>query len=279
MKIQSLFRIIIILATLQFSINYKSVLGKDYDPKIEGIGISERIDSIGIYELKTLALAGNRDAQASLGYAYYFGKMVNQDPAAAFGWYYKAALQGVIFAAYEVAWMYDSGNGVEQDYKKAFQWLIKAAEGGDISAQEEVVRRYSDGIKEVEVSPAEAKRWKEIAVAAGSVKMVVALVRDYLRDSTELRKDLHDQLIQAALSSVHARDLLVTLNIEGKCIPRNAAEAYFWILVNKATNKAVYLSIENTLVQELKDSERATVIKRAQEWVTKYKGHQQLNAR
>ncbi|EHM55108.1 SEL1-like repeat protein [Cardiobacterium valvarum] len=57
-------------------------------------------------------------------------------------WYEKAAVQGNIFAANNLALLYKEGQGVAQDYGKAREWLEKAAAQGDAAAQYNLGQLY-----------------------------------------------------------------------------------------------------------------------------------------
>jgi len=74
------------------------------------------------------AKKGNADAQCRIGYAYYFGKGVENDYAKAAEWFAKAAEQGLTDAQLFLGTCYKNGLGVGKSLEKAFELYSKAAE-------------------------------------------------------------------------------------------------------------------------------------------------------
>ena len=104
---------------------------------------------ISVPELTVLAEKGNCDAQLALGAAYEFGRGVAPDPAAALGWYRKAAEQGKGLAMRNIGNLYDQGKGVEKDKRKAAEWYLKAiATKTQTLAEYPLVRLSREGFTE-----------------------------------------------------------------------------------------------------------------------------------
>ena len=80
---------------------------------------------------RTQALAGDANAQFSLGTLYQNGDGVPQDAIQAAQWFQKAASQGVVGAKTALAAAYYLGSGVSQDYGLALHWFEQAAAAGD----------------------------------------------------------------------------------------------------------------------------------------------------
>ena len=97
--------------------------------------------------LSPLAQAGNRDAQASLGYLYEIGRGVPQDETQAALWYRRAADQGQSFAQYQLGLLYDKGHGVPQDVVEAEKWLILATAAGAPPATVDERKRMRDAVR------------------------------------------------------------------------------------------------------------------------------------
>jgi TPR repeat protein len=76
------------------------------------------------------ALQGFGDAQMELGTAYYSGMGVAKDVSQAVYWWQKASDQGVPRAAHNMALMYSYGTGVPQDSQQAVSYYRKAIEAG-----------------------------------------------------------------------------------------------------------------------------------------------------
>ena len=96
--------------------------------------------------LSPLAQAGNRDAQASLGYLYAIGRGVPLDETQAALWYRRAADQGQSFAQFQLGLLYDKGHGVPQDVVEAEKWLILATAASPPAAAEER-QRMRDAVR------------------------------------------------------------------------------------------------------------------------------------
>ena len=77
--------------------------------------------------LTPLALRGNADALALLGFMYENGFGAPQAYEAAADLYIQAAIKGNPFAQSMLGLMYDKGHGVPQDFILAYKWLNLAA--------------------------------------------------------------------------------------------------------------------------------------------------------
>jgi TPR repeat protein len=77
--------------------------------------------------LTPLALRGNVNAQAFLGFMYEYGFGAPQAYDAAVDLYLQAAIRGNPFAQAMLGLMYDKGHGVPQDFILAYKWLNLAA--------------------------------------------------------------------------------------------------------------------------------------------------------
>jgi uncharacterized protein len=77
--------------------------------------------------LTPLALRGNANAQAFLGFMYENGFGAPQAYDAAVDLYFQAATRGNPFAQCMLGLMYDKGHGVPQDLILAYKWLNLAA--------------------------------------------------------------------------------------------------------------------------------------------------------
>jgi TPR repeat protein len=85
--------------------------------------------------LRNAASRGYPSAQDMLGYMYYKGLGVTQNPEEAFQWFQKAADQGHVDAQGMLGDVYYKGIGVTKNLEEAFQWYKKAADQGDVGAQ------------------------------------------------------------------------------------------------------------------------------------------------
>jgi hypothetical protein len=77
--------------------------------------------------LSPLALRGNANAQAFLGFMFENGFGAAQAYDAAVDFYVQAAIRGNPFGQAMLGLMYDKGHGVPQDFVLAYKWLNLAA--------------------------------------------------------------------------------------------------------------------------------------------------------
>ena len=123
-------------------------------------------DEVAVKWWQIAAEQGNEDAQCNLGNAYFFGRGIEQDYAAAVEWYMKAVEKGHADAQLHLGWMYDNGFSVAQDSAKAFEWYMKAAEQGNAIAQFDVGCSYDKG-EGIEQDSAKAFEWYMKAAEQG----------------------------------------------------------------------------------------------------------------
>lgn len=129
-------------------------------------------DSIRQDSLRAIALyrmaaeKGYAPARNYLGFRYFTGQGVNQNPDSALYWINLAAGDGDVTAANNLGFIYASGNGVAQDYKKAFYWFSKAAEAGMPQAESQLADLYREG-KGTDADTVKAVEFYERAISRG----------------------------------------------------------------------------------------------------------------
>lgn len=105
-----------------------------------------RDDEVALKLLQKAAARKFMAAQESLGNFAQTGIGTGQPaPAEALDWYKKAAEQGSLDAATNIALMYANGTGIPQDLTQATSWFRKAAEAGDATAQYNLALIYGRG--------------------------------------------------------------------------------------------------------------------------------------
>jgi uncharacterized protein len=103
-------------------------------------------DAESLRLLHKAADGGFMAAQESLGIFAETGVgRLQPVPAEALDWYQKAAQNGSLDAATNIALMYAGGIGVPKDPAQAAAWFRRAAEGGDATAQYNLALRYLRG--------------------------------------------------------------------------------------------------------------------------------------
>jgi TPR repeat protein len=93
--------------------------------------------SDAIAALKSLADAGNAQAQNRLGDLYAEGRAIARDVSAAEGWYERAALQGDTVAQVKLGTMYAGAGGAARNNNLAYFWFGTAARLGATGANAE----------------------------------------------------------------------------------------------------------------------------------------------
>ena len=172
----------------------------------KGNPITDDMDRASKWYLKS-AEQGNAKAQYTIGLFYERGVGVKQDLAEAAKWYRKAADQGVPNAQYYLGLLYYQGKGIKQDDAEAAKFLSEAAEMGISDAQYRMGLMYMAG-KGVEQNYLEAF--------------------DFFRRASEQGDD-------------NAQYSLATILLQGAGddIPRNPAEAFFWLLLSSTSPNKV----------------------------------------
>ncbi len=140
--------------------------------------------------------------------------------AEALDWYNKAAKQGSIDAATDIALLYANGKGVARDPAQAVAWFRRAAESGDGSAQYNLALMYERG-EGVPQDYKEAVRWFTAAADQNLIPPLLALAETYLQPPTsamtadvnkamqyyEKAASLGSGAAQAALGTIYSRGL------------------------------------------------------------------------
>lgn len=124
--------------------------------------------------LRLLHKAADRNfmaAQEALG--IFAEKGIGMAPAEAMDWFQKAAQQGSLDAATNIALLYADGVGVEKNQAQALTWFRKAADGGEAAAQYNLALMYARG-EGVPKDYRESVRW----LTAAADKNVVPAMLD-----------------------------------------------------------------------------------------------------
>ncbi|MDB6124681.1 MAG: Sel1 domain protein repeat-containing protein [Pedosphaera sp.] len=127
----------------------------------EGNGVKTNLTKA--YEwLRKAAQAGDLLAEKRIGEMLLEGEGVNTDIKEGVSWLEKAAKDGAIQAQLELGAMYLVGNAVSQDYVQSFNWFLKAAKQGNAHAQKNTGVMYAQG-KGVTKDLEAARDWLEKA--------------------------------------------------------------------------------------------------------------------
>ena len=102
-----------------------------------GLGAGQGVDPLAVGTikprevqmalLKRMAYKGDSAAQFDMGARLVDGRGLARDPAAAIGWFEKAAAQGLVQAQFRLGGIYEKGLGVARDAAKARECYEKAA--------------------------------------------------------------------------------------------------------------------------------------------------------
>lgn len=142
--------------------------------------------------LRLLHKAADQDfmaAQESLGIFSEMGfGMPKPAPDEAIDWYMKAAKQGSLDAATNLALMYADGVGIPKDPGQAVRWFRRAAEGGDPTAEYNLALIYGKG-KGVPPDQQESLRWLTAAADHNLVPANLDLAAFYLHPPDQTAAD------------------------------------------------------------------------------------------
>ena len=137
----------------------------------EGLN-NEQYDSLSneLKEIISKAVVGDKVAQKSLGYRYYYGEGLCQDYAKAIYWHRASATHGYPVAFYNLGICYQQGTGVNKSYFEAFKWFLLAAEKGYTKAQYQVGLYYEGNTIGVRGNLSESFKWFDKAAQQGDAK-------------------------------------------------------------------------------------------------------------
>jgi TPR repeat protein len=126
--------------------------------------------------VRSLALAGDREAIFLMGTAYDEGLGVDIDAVEAASSYRRAAELGHVLAQHNLGNLYEAGRGVPQDDALAVAWWRRAAEQGDAIPMFRLGTMYETG-RGVAHDVRQARDWYERAAARGLARAREALAR------------------------------------------------------------------------------------------------------
>ncbi len=176
---------------------------------------------------------GYMAAEESLGMFAETGVgMERPSPADALEWYHKAAQQGSLDAATDIALMYANGKGVTRDPAQAVAWFRRAAESGDGSAQYNLALMYERG-EGVPQDFKEAVRWLTAAADQNLVPPLLALAELSLQPpnstmTADVTKAMQYYQKAAGLGSATAEVTLGTIFSRGLPGKVDYAQAMQW---------------------------------------------------
>ncbi len=191
-----------------------------------------RDDGEALRLLQKAADHGFVAAEESLGIFFAMGiGMDRADPTQALEWYKKAAAQGSLDAATDIALMYEGGAGIVKDPSQAMIWFRRAAEGGDATAQYNLALIYGRG-KDVPQNYKESVRWLTAAADQNVVPAILNLATLYLHPADGTPADVQ-RAIQyyekaAELGSVPAEVMLGNIFAEGTQGKADYEKAVTW---------------------------------------------------
>ena len=215
--------------------------------------------------LHSAANHGFMAAQESLGIFAEAGVGTEHpDLAGALEWYKKAARQGSLDAATNIALMYADGKGVPKDPQQAAIWFRKAAEGGDVTAQYNLALMYGQGAG-IPQDNQESLRWLTKAANQNVIPAILDLAKLYMHppDSTaadvsravgyyEKAADLGSGLAAAILGSIFANgqegkpDYVQAVKWYRKAADQGLAEGQFGLGVRYALGQGVPTDLEES---------------------------------
>lgn len=234
--------------------------------------IMEQAKALKLEDLQSLeekAQAGDPESQTLLALAYHVGGLLKKDdveassllqkaaarsymaaeeslgifaetgvgldhpaPADALKWYKKAAQQGSLDAATDIALLYANGKGIPRDSAQAVVWFRRAAEGGDPSAQYNLALMYERG-EGLPRDYHEAVRWFTAAADQNLIPPLLALAEISIQPPsptlpTDINKAVQYYQRAASLGSAVAEVALGTIFSKGMQGKVDYAQAAAW---------------------------------------------------
>ena len=198
------------------------------------------------------ARQGSAEPQCELGWLYYQGRSVDENPAEAIRYLRLAADQGNVTAAGRLGWIHFQGRKTfkwrvvrgrvketknpVKNHRIAVSWLRRAAESGDVDSMHGLAICLLEG-KGIKVQLAEGMRWLRAAAkhCVHSARLHLGLVlregkHGELANGTESLKWLK----RAAASNesdvfLNALDKIWRMYFYGECVPKNYCVARLWL--------------------------------------------------
>jgi uncharacterized protein len=144
------------------------------------------------------------------------------DPEEALAWYKRAAEQGSLDAATNIALMCAHGVGISKDPARAIAWFRRAAEGGDATAQYNLALIYGRG-NGMPQNSKESIRWLTAAADQNVLPAILDLAASYMRPrdgaSADVGRAIHYYEKAADLGSARAEAMLGNIfaaGVQGK---------------------------------------------------------------
>lgn len=133
--------------------------------------------------LKRAMEANDKDAYATLGDAYWYGKGVSKNVTRAAEYYKKAADLGSMRGQERIGSMYYSGNGIEKNNKLAKQYLKSAIELGSVRALNDLGWMCFNGDYGFLAGKGKAFEFWMQAAKKGSPEAQLCIASSYLTDT------------------------------------------------------------------------------------------------
>jgi hypothetical protein len=165
---------------------------------------------------------GYAQAQINIGMAYDTGQGVKQDHTQASIWYRHAAEKGWAEGQYHLALALMVGSGVPQNIKEAMLQFQKAAEQGDVESEYMLGSIYEEGGLGRIVNEPDGSSRVLLPSENAPVPKDYGLAAKWYRKAAEQGKAL-------------AQNGLGRLYADGKGVPQDYVEAYFWLSLATAS--------------------------------------------
>jgi hypothetical protein len=157
--------------------------------------------------------------------------MDHPDPGEALTWYTKAARQGSVDAATNIATMYATANGVPRDINAAITWFQRAAEAGGATAQYNLALIYGRGDGVPRDDP-KSLDWLRKAADQDVIPALLDLANRFLhpRDGSkpDVRASIQRYQRAAELGDGLAQAILGDIFSAGTLIPVDYPQAVKW---------------------------------------------------
>ncbi|HET6629974.1 MAG TPA: tetratricopeptide repeat protein [Woeseiaceae bacterium] len=176
------------------------------------------------------AAAGRPVAQLQLGLLYWDGNGVAEDAGRALRLFQQAAAQGLPSAQARVGWAYLTGTGVSVDFGTAHEWLAAAAHQGEPWALYLLAYLYRDGRgvpQDAGFADALDQRAMELHFGPAEVDVALSWLYGPL-DRRDSARGIHLLRQAAARNNPDAAFVLAQQYLRGRHVARDPGVAFEW---------------------------------------------------
>jgi len=160
----------------------------------KGVGMSQPTPAEALEWYKRAAQQGSLDAATNIALMYADGIGIPKDPAQAITWFRQAAEKGESTAQYNLGLIYARGEAIAPDAKEAIRWLTAAADQDVVPAAMDLAALYMRPLPGMAADRDQAVHYYEKAADLGSAR-AEAILGNIFAQGTQGKPD-YDQAVK-----------------------------------------------------------------------------------